>query len=97
MSTSTYTSEVQREEREAQQQLRRLERARKAKARKAAERKRNAPRLLAQVERKMAALNDEYKRLPAFPEGRERRAEIRKEIRDLGQERLDLKYGKGGE
>ena len=85
-------SEVQLEEREAVQQLRLLERARKAKARKAAERERQRPRRLAAIERQMDALGHEFKALRPHPNDQQRRREIRHELRDLGRERLELKY-----
>lgn len=80
------------EERQANRLRRQLEKARRARREKARAEARNRPRRLAAVERAMDRLGREYKRLPKYPNGQERRVAIREELRDLGQRRLDLKY-----
>lgn len=87
--------EVLQEERAEAARLRRLERARKAAEAKRARDAKAKPRRLAQVERRMDELGAEFRRLPPFPLGRERRRAIRDELRTLGQERAALKWGGG--
>lgn len=54
--------------------------------------KRARPQRLRAVEQRMDALGAEFAQLPTYPEGQQRRREIRAELRDLGQQRSRLKW-----
>lgn len=81
------------EERAASRKLANLERARKAKVAKARERKRTKTMRLRVIDGRLRILSTEYAALPVYPEGRVRRSQIRREIRDLNAEHSDLEYG----
>ena len=83
----TVHAEAAAEERAAARRLRSLAKARKARQDAARRRQRTAKQRLAEVEARMDALGEEYH----LPDA-DRRA-IRKELRDLGQERMTLLYG----
>jgi hypothetical protein len=84
---SVVHEQVREEERAAREQLRRLERARRVKAQNARSAKRNRTTRLREVEARMDSLAVDYRAADAPLQ----RA-IRKELRDLGAERMRLRW-----
>lgn len=86
--TTTMHAEVQAEERALRERERNLQRARKVAAKKRQRDALTRPKRLREVEARIDELGQEY-RVCTNQRGRD---EIRRELRDLGQERLSLRW-----
>lgn len=91
MTTATY-DQIQEEERLAAERVRNLERARRVRTQQAEDRRKARPKRLATVEARMDELGREYHALPPGPAAATARQAIRRELRDLGAERMRLRY-----